>query len=91
MVDKEEAQQLAQELVKDYIGELGTRDMRDIGNALMLLASVVGVTLVGVVGVEDAVSRLQGVVDFTAKNPKGRVDPAGEDPPPGAPPRAGYH
>lgn len=91
MIDKEEAQHLAQELIKDYIGELGSRDPRDIGNALMLLASVVGVTLVNVAGHEDAVSRLQGTVDFIANNPKGRVDPADADPPPGAPSRAGYH
>jgi hypothetical protein len=90
MVDKEEAQELAQELVKEFVTAAGARDMRDVGNVLMLLASVVGISLVHAVGHADAVSRLQGTVDFITNNPKGREDPA-DEPPPGAPPRAGYH
>lgn len=73
MIDRDEAQQRAQNLVKEFLYEAQPGDMHDAGNLLMLLASVVGLTLVQAVGHQQAIERLQGTVDYITKSPKGRA------------------
>ena len=73
MIDRDEAQRRAQNLIKEYLYEAAPTDMQDAGNLLMMLASAVGLTLVQAVGEAEAVRRMQGTVDYIARFPEGRA------------------
>lgn len=75
MIDRDEAQQRVQDIIKDYLAEAQPANMQDVGNLLMNLISVAGVTLVTAVGHQEAVDRIQGTVDYIAENPNGRAAP----------------
>lgn len=76
MIDRDEAQRRAQNLIKEFLYEAGPANMADTGNLLMLLISTAGLTLVQAVGHQQAIDRLQGTVDYIIANPTGRTPAA---------------
>lgn len=68
MVTSQEAEQLAQKCIQDYLNACGLITVEDAGNALMKLCSVAGVMMVATVGRADAVARLEGTASYIAKS-----------------------
>jgi hypothetical protein len=71
MVTQQQAEQLAQQKIQEYLNACGLNTVEDAGNALMKLCSVAGVMMVATVGYQDAVNRLEGTAAFIAKTMQG--------------------
>lgn len=67
MITPQQAEELAQKTIQDYVNACGCRDTQDIANALMKLASMCGLGMCATVGQPEAVSRMQGTTNHIAK------------------------
>ena len=63
----DEAERLAVKAVSDYLTACGMTDRDQIGNYLMKLCSVAGVTMANADGADDAFNRLLGTAQFVLK------------------------
>lgn len=62
-----EAEELAKKAVADYLTACRMTDRSQIGNYLMKLCSVAGVTMANADGADDAFDRLLGTAQFVLK------------------------
>ena len=67
MIKPKEADKLANTTVQDYVNACNCDTPQDVANVLMKLASMCGLGMCGVVGQEEAISRMQGTADYIAK------------------------
>lgn len=72
MITPQQADELANKTIEDYVNACGCRDKQDVANVLMKLASMCGLGMCAVVGQPEAVSRLQGTTDYIAKSQAGK-------------------
>lgn len=63
MVTKSQAEALAKSAVKNYFNDCNLQTVEDFGNALMLLISVAGFSMCIIVGQEEALVRLNFIVE----------------------------
>lgn len=66
MITPQQAEELANQTVQDYVNACGCEDEQDVANVLMKLSSMCGLGMCAVVGHVEAVDRLQGTTDCIA-------------------------
>ena len=72
MITPQQADQLANKTIEDYVNACGCRNEQDVANVLMKLASMCGLGMCAVVGQAEAVARLQGTTDHVARTQAGK-------------------
>lgn len=72
MLNQKQAEDLAQQVMQDYVNACGCNSEQDVANVLMKLASMCGLGMCAVVGQPEAVARLQGTTDYIAKTRAGK-------------------
>lgn len=71
MITQQQAEELAQRKIQEYLNECVLNTVQDAGNALMKLCSVAGVMMVATVGHKEAVERLEGTAAFIENSMQG--------------------
>lgn len=72
MISPKAAEDLAQQVMQDYVKACGCDTTQDVANVLMKLASMCGLGMCATVGQVEAVSRLQGTTDYIANTQAGK-------------------
>lgn len=73
MITPEEAENLSQKAIEEYVKACKCQSREDIANVLMKLVSMSGAAMCQVVGVNDAVQRMRESTDYIAKSQAGQV------------------
>ncbi|WP_119157462.1 hypothetical protein [Caldimonas tepidiphila] len=66
MISSTEAEALAKQHIQAYVNACGCNTVEDVGNVLMKLVSLAGITMCATVGQADAVARLEGTTRHIA-------------------------
>jgi len=66
MITPQQAEELANQTIEDYVNACRCEDDQDVANVLMKLASMCGLGMCATVGQEEAVARMQGTTDHIA-------------------------
>lgn len=67
MVSQEQAEEMAKQLIQQYLNDCQLDTNQDAGKALMKLMSVAGVLMVATVGYDEAVDRMYSTAAFVEK------------------------
>lgn len=67
MVSQEKAEEMAKQLIQQYLNDCQLDATQDAGKALMKLMSVAGVLMVATVGYDEAVDRMYSTAAFIEK------------------------
>lgn len=72
MITPKECEDLAQQVMQDYVKACDCQSTQDVANVLMKLISMCGLGMCATVGQPEAVSRLQGTTDYIARTQAGK-------------------
>jgi hypothetical protein len=72
MITPQEAEELAQKTMQDYVNSCKCDTPQDVGNALMKLVSMCGLGMCATVGQTETVERLEGTAAYIAKTLAGK-------------------
>ena len=71
MLTASQAELLAQTRMQEYVNACGCETRQHVADALMKMASMCGLGMCAVVGMDEAVARLQGTTDYIATTQAG--------------------
>lgn len=72
MITAQQADQLANKTIEDYVNACGCRNEQDVANVLMKLASMCGLGMCAVVGHGEATNRMRGTAEYIATTQAGK-------------------
>lgn len=75
MITPEQVRPLAKKAMEDFINTCNCETREDAANALMTLAGIAGVAMCMLVGKEDTLNRMAGVVEFTQEHGRDEAVP----------------